>query len=480
MTRSYSLKAAAAAVIAAMAMSAAQSAAFAAEPEIAARAAILLEVTTGKALYSKNEDAREYPASMTKILTAFTALDYFEPGEFIVLGDEILKAPAGSSLAYHSVGETILFENLIRGLMIKSGNESGCAVAYHAARKITGRDDLEYEEAERIFCEKMNEKAKELGAVDTHFTNPHGFHDDNHYTTAKDMAKLAVEFMKNPLLAEIVGEMSFTGNGGGENPPEGAKTQDYTWESHNELIMGGENGYPPANGIKTGFTDEASDCLTASAKKNGINLISVVFYSPKPGVWNDTKALMEYGFNTFAFRTIQSMGDVMDEAFILKPRLGEKEKIDVLFDSEFTKYLSEEEASRIEIEISYDESVLAAQSEIPETAPQGSVWLATPIEKGQVLGKAAYKMDGEEIFSGSLIASEGAQPRTFGSDMQYYWNKFKELSLTSAAIRYWAAGGAAFIAIVVIIAIFAGRIRRNRGGYRGSYRRNYRRSYRMR
>ena len=152
---------------------------------------ILVEQSTGKILYSKDEHKKMYPASMTKILTALVALEHLKPEELIVAGPEVNGVPYDSSKAGHKNGETLQVENLIRGLIIPSGNETACIVASAVAKKQTGNDSISYEEAEKIFCNLMNEKAKSLGASESNFVNPHGYHNEHHYTTAYDMALIA-------------------------------------------------------------------------------------------------------------------------------------------------------------------------------------------------------------------------------------------------------------------------------------------------
>jgi D-alanyl-D-alanine carboxypeptidase (penicillin-binding protein 5/6) len=437
---------------------------------LTAKSAILCEVGTGRILYAKDADARMYPASMTKILTALTAFDFWEPGEFITLGSEINEVPPGSSKANHVVGETLTFENLLRGLMIRSGNESGCAIAFHTAKKMTNRQDLSYSEAERVFCDAMNAKAKELGGTGTHFTNPHGFHDSNHYTTANDILKFSIEFMKEPLLRDIVSEREFIGNGAGESPREGDYTQDYHWESHNELLLGGEWSYAFATGIKTGFTDEASNCLAAAATKNGVDLISVVFYSPIPAVWEDTKMLLDYAFDNYAYRTIQQDGDLIGEESILRPRLGAKEKIEVYAQGEHEWYYSEEEVKAVKRELVYDQSYVAAQEELPEGMAEGAVRLKAPIAKGSRIGTAVYTLEGETIFEAPLIASDDVEVRTFGSDVNYYWERFRSLAFTAEAMKYWIAGGAV-AAVIIVLAIRRALRPKRRNRYSSYYRR---------
>ena len=156
---------------------------FAAEapPEVVAQTAILGEVSTGKIIYQKDMDKKMYPASMTKLLTAIVALEHLKPDDLITVGSEINEIPADSSKAGHTRGETLTVKNLIRGLLIPSGNDSANVLAVTVARKIENNQELPYEECIKVFTELMNQKAKQLGATNSHFANAHGYHDENHY-----------------------------------------------------------------------------------------------------------------------------------------------------------------------------------------------------------------------------------------------------------------------------------------------------------
>ena len=436
----------------------------AAEPELdlTAAAAILVEQTTGKQLYGKDEYKRMYPASMTKILTALVALDYFKPGEFITLGDELHETPAHSSIAYLVPGETILFENLLRGLLIMSGNDAGCAIAYYVAERVKGVTEMEYDEAEALFSDLMNKKAAALGATGSHFTNPHGFHDENHYSTAHDIALLSRAFIEVPLLREIVDEQTFFGRSAGTNPPAGAMNVEHDWQTHNKLIMEGDEGYYTyAKGIKTGFTNEAGNCVAAYGEKDGVKLVSVVFFSPDPGVWNDTKTLLGFGFNNFAFVDVQKSGELLEQAVINRPRLGSPVVLDILCQGSFRDFFSKDEAARIKREITYDAAFLDESdlSQLP-----GAAVLQAPITKGDVLGKVTYYLDGQVVFTGSAVSAADVYKRTLGSDFRYYSELAKKNLFTMDAVPFWA-GGAAILAALTIVVIVRRRGRKRNQGF---------------
>jgi D-alanyl-D-alanine carboxypeptidase (penicillin-binding protein 5/6) len=431
---------------------------------LTAQAAVLIERSTGKTLYGKDENRGMYPASMTKIMTAMIALDYIKPEEFIVLGEELRQAPVGSSVAYHKVGETILFENLLRGLLIQSGNESACAIALNVAKRSKNVEDMDYDEAEKVFCDLMNNKAASLGAKNTHFANPHGFHEENHYSSARDIALFCREFMNNPLLSEIVSEKSFIGSGAGINYPEGSLTQEYNWESHNNLIKDGdEYYYSYANGIKTGFTSEAGNCLAASAQKDKIQLISVVFNSPEPGHWNDTKALFEYGFNNYGFRVIQSGKTFLEELVIDNPRLGEDKTLEVFSAKEFTQFLSDDEFSRIVRKITYNPDLLADNPD--EELIADVTIIKPPIDMNQLLGTVTYSLDNTVLFEDDIVSTKDVLVRTRQSDIIYYWKSFKSTAFTEKYLPYWIGGAALVVGFIILMITLSVRRRRRSNSF---------------
>jgi D-alanyl-D-alanine carboxypeptidase (penicillin-binding protein 5/6) len=272
--------------------------------------------------------------------------------------------------------------------------------------------------------------------------------------------------MQNDLLREIVSEKSWSGNGAGSNPPEGSLTQNYSWESHNELIMGGTYEYDGANGIKTGFTDEAGNCLCASAQRGGVDLISVVFNSHDPNQWLDTKHLLDYGFDNYAFRSIQKSGQVLEAANVVNTRLGDPNTLNVLATADVQNFMSEDEAGRVVRTLTFDDSVKAQ-------APSGgaSTALAAPIAKGADIGTVTYTLDGQTIYEGPVKAAADMLVRTRATDAHYYIQKVKTAVLTTA-LPFWV-GAAVLLAAVVLVIVVIARRRRRRSSF-SLMRRHYR------
>ena len=429
--------------------------------DLTARAAILVEERTGRVLYGKNEHVRMYPASITKILTAYVALEYLDPDELIVLGREILLVPPGSSVARHQVGETITVENMIRALIISSGNETSISVAVNVTRRRSGIQNVNYVEAMAEFMELMNERARSMGALNTNFTNPHGFHDDNHFTTAYDMSLIIRTALQNPVLRRIAAEPMFVGNGADNRAAPGAITQNYDWVSRNLLIV--EDSpffYPYASGIKTGFHNQASDTLASTASKNNINLIAVVLYSPMPGRWNDSIKLFDYGFNFFNFEVVQEAGAVIGQVEVDNVRLGYDNLLDIVSNLRHTEFLSRAELGRLRYEIIFDEDLISPQDE----GVRRAIRLVAPIAEGQILGRVVYTIDGNVIYEDSIFAAYEISERTPQTDRAYNWEGFRERLFSLAGLIYWIGLVIIILLIIFIILLITGR-RHSRGAY---------------
>ncbi len=423
-------------------------------PSVTAPAAILIEESTGTVLFEKNADQKMYPASMTKVLTSLVALDYFEPEELIKVGTEINEISLDSSKAGHQVGETLTMKNAIRGLIIPSGNDSANVVAAAVARRAENDDSLSFSQCEVIFTDLMNKKAKELGAENSHFSNAHGYHADDHYTTAEDMVLISKAFMENKTLAEIADEKSFSGNGADDMFKDDAaiKTQDYAWRSHNLLITSGEYNYAYATGIKTGFTDEAGDCVTAAAKKDGTNLIAVVFNSEDPNRWLDAKNMFEYGYNNYQKVEIAKAKEAVAEAPLTKHKKSEGDTLPVVFKEAQVAYLPAEAADKLKVTVTYNEAYA-------ETDKEGNVSLRAPIEKGAEVGTASYEVNGKVVLEEPVYAGRDVAKGNIFSMIGYFFSNLFSLKGLLTVV-----GILAVIAVVfVVFKLISGR--RHRGGY---------------
>ncbi len=250
-------------------------------PQIGAESAIVIEANTGAILYSKNIHEQLYPASTTKILTCLIAAENSSLDEMVTFShNAVFSIPRGSSNMGMDEGQSISMEECLYGILIGSANEVANAVAEHIGGSIEG------------FAEMMNEKAKELGCTDSHFVNANGLHDDDHYTSAYDLATIARAFYKNELLAKISGMPSY------HFEPTATQPDDFILRTHHKIV----NNEYPCEGIiggKTGYTDNARQTLVSCAERNGMKLICVIMKEESPHQFTDTVDLFQYGFNNF-------------------------------------------------------------------------------------------------------------------------------------------------------------------------------------
>lgn len=256
---------------------------------IEGEAGLLIDVESGEVLYEKNASRRMYPASTTKILTALVAIETGDLDEIVIVGEEILEAGWDESRAGLRVGEHWMLRDLIKALLLPSGNDAARTIAVHIARSEYG-DHLTIDEAFEQFAAMMNRRAQLAGATHSHFTNPHGLHDDHHYTTAMDIALIAIDAMRLPEFREIV-QLEL-----GEAVRADAHAEVIRLANRNRLLdEGSDYYYPAATGIKTGYTTTAGWCLVASAEEGGREVVAVVLNSSQLGVWTDSIRLLEYG-----------------------------------------------------------------------------------------------------------------------------------------------------------------------------------------
>jgi len=238
-------------------------------PQVGAEAAVLMVANTKQVLFSKNPYGIMYPASTTKIMTLITALEKGDPTSIVTVSPNA-AACDGSSLDLHT-GDKLSLNNAMTGMMLVSGNDAAEAIAEHVAGSIP------------LFVNMMNANATRIGAKSTHFSNPHGLPDPfNHYTTAYDLALITNYAMQNKEFAKIVSTREYD-----VIFLNGKKTH----VTNTDKLL---KTYPGANGVKTGYTDAAGDCLVAGAKRGGVQLIAVILNDDYR--WDDAAKLLDYGF----------------------------------------------------------------------------------------------------------------------------------------------------------------------------------------
>lgn len=340
--------------------------------------AVLMDSNTGKVLAGKDINKKVYPASTTKILTAIIAIENCELDEQMTASrNAVMSIPSGYSNAGIQVGETLSFQDLLDMFLIHSANEIGFIFAEHISGSVENFADL------------MNQKAAELGCTNTHFTNPSGIHDVNHYTTAYDMALIARYCMKNETFRETVSKTSC-------KVAATDKYQERYFKNTNDLIDSSSRYYYQyAIGVKTGFTTQAKNCLIGASLKDGVELITVALGAEatddgRSGRYMDTISLFDYGFANYKFQEIATANNVMKE-IIIPNATKETENLSLLLKNSIsTTVPTDFDITTLNPSITLNDDITA------------------PIAEGTVLGKISYNIDGIE-YTSELIASHNVE-----------------------------------------------------------------------
>lgn len=250
---------------------------------ISAASAVLIDTQTGNALYEKNADKKMPMASTTKIMTAICAIENTNTNMPVKI-DSRSAGVEGSSI-YLKAGEVISIKELLYGMMLNSGNDAATALAIATSGSV------------EEFALLMNKTARRIGALSTNFVNPSGLYDDNHYTTARDLARITSYAMKNPLFCHIVSTRELKISADTEAGVRYLK-------NHNKLLW----QYDGCTGVKTGYTKKCGRCLVSSCEKNGAKLIAVTLNAPDD--WRDHSSLFDYGFSNTPYAITEDKADV--------------------------------------------------------------------------------------------------------------------------------------------------------------------------
>ncbi len=263
-------------------------------------AAIVMDVDSGAILYEQNMDVVHYPASITKVLTALVALENSELDEIVTFSsDAVYNCESGSSSIARDVGEQMTMEQCLYGMMLESANECAYAIGEHVAGGSISD-----------FVDMMNAKAKELGCTSTHFNNSNGLPDEDHYTTAHDMALIARAAYQNEEFQTIVGTKSYT------IPPTNIHSDPTPLNNHHAMLNYYKTSkylYDYCVGGKTGYTDVANSTLVTYAKKDGMTLVCVIMNATSPNHYIDTTNLFNYCFDNFTVYNVSENADLFTD-----------------------------------------------------------------------------------------------------------------------------------------------------------------------
>ncbi|MCL5677427.1 MAG: D-alanyl-D-alanine carboxypeptidase [Firmicutes bacterium] len=346
-------------------------------PRILADAALLMDGRTGKVLLDKNGRRKMAPASTTKVMTAIVAIEQGNLGDVVEVSRRAASLP-GSTMGLRA-GTHYTLRELLDGLLLRSGNDAAVAIAEHVAGTV---DD---------FVAKMNEKAIDIGAVSTHFTNPHGLDNPDHYTTVEDMALMTRYAMKLPLFAEIVSSKERSVE------PEDKKGEQLLRNTNKLLWL-----YSWADGVKTGTTGRAGRCLVASATRDGQRLIAVVFRSSDR--WQDAIRLLEFGYKNFATVVVAGVGAKMET---VRVRGGESDRLVLELGEELAVVLPRQagEVPAVEMQVEVDRVLKA------------------PLYRGQLVGMVYALSNGRVVGHAPLVAADSVPRWTpWGALRRFFTN----------------------------------------------------------
>ncbi len=260
-------------------------------PGVYADSAIVMEASTGLILYEKNMDDQHYPASITKIMTALVAIENSNLGETVTFSkNAIFDVDLDSSRIGIDVGEQLTMQQCLYGILLESANEVSYAVAEHVGGTVDA------------FVDMMNKKAKELGCTNTHFVNPHGLHDSNHYTSSHDMALITQAALKNETFRKIFSTRTY------QIPPTNIQPETRYLRNHHKFVLQEGHQYDDCIGGKTGYTSNSKFTLVSVAKRGDLELICVIMRDDTTNhQYDDTKKLFDYAYDNFSIYTVADL-----------------------------------------------------------------------------------------------------------------------------------------------------------------------------
>lgn len=383
-------------------------------------AVFMLNTDTGVTVYEKNSTEMMYPASTTKVMTALLAIELCPDMNTMVTVDDriaewLLGADASSSGLQGN--ERLSMYDLLCGLLLPSGNDAAFAIA-----SFLGDGDVEK------FVAYMNEKALLLGCVNTHFKNPHGLHEEGHYTCARDLTIIAQKAMEYPVFAEIVQKYSYT------TAPSNKAPNGHTYYNTNYLMNVNYSStyyYSYCKGIKTGYTNKAGMCFVGYATRNGYNYICVCLGAPKTELYGGDekynasfitcKELFDWAFNNLSLKEVVSANSVMAEVTL--EQAWNKDALTLVPETSFTTLLP----------TSVTGTAVMKKFDLPES-------VTAPVRKGDVVGTVTLAFAGDELGTVNLVASESVER----SEILYLLSIVNKIVSSTAFV---------IIAILAVIAI---------------------------
>jgi D-alanyl-D-alanine carboxypeptidase (penicillin-binding protein 5/6) len=342
-------------------------------PETSAKAMVLMDMNSKRILAQKHQDVQLPMASTTKVMTAYTVLKRCSDLKTKVKVDKRAVGIEGTSM-YLQKDEVVTIEDLLYGMMIASGNDAACALALHFAGSISE------------FANIMNNDAREIGAVSSNFTNPHGLDEKGHFTTAHDLAIIMSHAMKNEFFAHMVAQKTVIVKGAG-----GEHGDTRLLVNKNRLL----GNFEHCTGGKIGFTDNAGRCLVSTASKNGLDLVCVVLNCPD--MFLDSKNLLQYGLDNYVYTQLLEPYKVHRKIMVED---GKENQVKIYTKRGFSYPLTLDESMSISFEFDIPSSIKA------------------PVEKEQAVGKYIIKLDNQVIFEETLYCQDQVKSILLGDNIK--------------------------------------------------------------
>ena len=347
-------------------------------PNIVAESAILIDANTKTVLYEKNGYDKHYPASITKLMTALLAIENLSSNDTITFSQEaIFGIESGSSHIAINVDEQLTVDQALHGLLLMSANE----VANGLAEAVSGSVEA--------FAERMTERAKELGALNTHFVNPHGLHNTDHYTTAYDMALIASYLVDNEYFLQIMKDSTY-------QIPATNKTDEtrYLYQQHKMLNPSRDTTIYRKDviGGKTGYTNEARQTLVTMAKQGDTTLIAVVLKSERDAIYTDTAQLLDYGFESYHSLNLYTVDDILKTLPVYTVKSGQAYQ-----SANCGIGLSEDVSAIVLNTVTKDDITLSF--DLPNT-------LDSNVKVGDVIGEVSFMLDSKLLSKHPLIIKQ--------------------------------------------------------------------------
>ncbi|MDD3569776.1 MAG: D-alanyl-D-alanine carboxypeptidase [Lachnospiraceae bacterium] len=345
-----------------------------------AESAILIDASSGDVLYEKESDKAQYPASITKLMTVLLALEYGNLDETMHFShDAVFSIEPGSSHIAIDVDEEITMRQGLYAIMLQSANEVSNGVAEHIDGTL---DD---------FALHMTSRAKELGCTNTNFVNANGLHNENHYTSAHDMALIAKELLKFDFFKELMLTKYY------EIPPTNKQPETRYLYGQNQLIKSSSIFYyDKCIGGKTGFTNQAGNTLVAFAQDGDTTLISVVLKSTGYGEYTDTAKLFDFGFNNFETKTIAKKGNIFTTINVTEEtKKGTKDlgTVNAVYSDNVVVSLPK----------GFPLANIKSNNQLPQS-------IKSPVSTGQALGNATFEINGTQIASANIVSQNQLPP----------------------------------------------------------------------